>query len=254
MGNLIKRFPGKVSSICFYGDCCICHSDLERVDEVRDYLYLGSCRAASNFKHLEDEKITHIINTADGMLRKYARNWHPDETRFIYHNIDLVDKPSQPISQHFEPCYHWIEKARERKDAKILLHCVQGKSRSVTIAIAYLMQKEKITVNEALSQIRGCRDVVHTPNKGFMAQLYAYEKKLGLGNERAERYVVKSGHTDSHQSRDRRNSKDDLLSKKSHTQTQSDTNQLLEECRTVNIGREKVWGKQTPADSQSSIG
>eukprot|EP00954_Amorphochlora_amoebiformis_P014514 1136124-Amorphochlora_amoeboformis.AAC.2 len=89
MGNHIKKLPGKWSAVCFYCDCCMCGSDLERVSKVREYLYLGSCRAAANFKHLEvrnpdqralsaksypsniqAEGITHIINTASGMLTK----------------------------------------------------------------------------------------------------------------------------------------------------------------------------------------
>eukprot|EP00471_Norrisiella_sphaerica_P003076 CAMPEP_0184486030 /NCGR_PEP_ID=MMETSP0113_2-20130426/7581_1 /TAXON_ID=91329 /ORGANISM="Norrisiella sphaerica, Strain BC52" /LENGTH=459 /DNA_ID=CAMNT_0026867731 /DNA_START=108 /DNA_END=1487 /DNA_ORIENTATION=+ len=187
MGNLLKKLPGKLSSLCFYGDCCICCSDLDRVSKVREHIYLGSCRSASNFQHLEDEGITHILNTAHGMLTKYARNWELAPKKFDYLLLDLVDKSSQSISEWFEPSYNWIENAiketTSERPTKVLVHCVQGKSRSVTIVIAYLMRKEGITVDECLKQIRMARDVVHTPNKGFMRQLRAYEQKLGLGEK-----------------------------------------------------------------------
>mmetsp|Transcript_12630 Transcript_12630/g.31044 ORF Transcript_12630/g.31044 Transcript_12630/m.31044 type:complete len:410 (-) Transcript_12630:126-1355(-) len=191
MGNLLKKIPGKYSSLCFYGDCCLCCSDLDRLSKVREYLYLGSCRAAGNFSHLEEEGITHIINTADGMLKKYARNWKLNHGKFNYFLIDLEDKSSQSIAEWFEPSYHFIEnalaKSTKENPTKILCHCVQGKSRSVTIVIAYLMLKEAISVDEALNQIRAVRDVVHTPNSGFMRQLYEFEKKLGIRRKKGGR-------------------------------------------------------------------
>jgi len=168
----------------------MCQSDLTEVSKVRDYLYLGSCRSAANFPHLEEEGITHILNTAHGMLDRYARNWELNPAKFDYLLIDLVDKSSQSISEWFEPSYNWIEKAlsesKPERPTKILVHCVQGKSRSVTIAIAYMMRKEGISVEEALNQIRDIRDVVHTPNKGFMKQLYQFEKELGIGGAKKD--------------------------------------------------------------------
>lgn len=166
------------------------------MNKVRDYMYLGSCRAACNYAHLREIGITHIINTAHGMLRKFGRNWKSVPPGFHYLPIDLADKSSQSIAQHFEPCFDYIEAARreagEGKTPKILIHCVQGKSRSVTIAIAYLMRKEGISVEEALNQIRAVRDVVHTPNRGFMRQLYKYERELGIAPARQQPGAVKA--------------------------------------------------------------
>lgn len=198
MGNNIKKFPGKMSSVCFYGDICIGGSDLRNLSRVRDYLYLGSCRCADNWDHLEEEGITHIINTADGMLKRYARNWELRPGIFKYFLIDLQDKKNQSIFQWFDPCYEWIEKARREGEetkgraTRILVHCVQGKSRSVAITIAYLMRKEGISVMKALNQIRAVRDVVHTPNKGFMKQLYKYEKKLGIKSDPEDDFPLNS--------------------------------------------------------------
>ncbi|GAB5354262.1 hypothetical protein AAMO2058_000104200 [Amorphochlora amoebiformis] len=152
---------------------------------------------------------------------QYARNWKERPDEFDYLLVDLVDKSTQKITQSFGPCFEYIEKARNEtkgRPPRILIHCVQGKSRSVTIAIAYLMMKEGITVDEALDQIREVRDVVHTPNKGFMKQLYEYEKKLGL-SKRSMPYSVQPGAevsrapTTTVPNCERRPSKDDLICK-----------------------------------------
>jgi dual specificity phosphatase 12 len=48
-----------------------------------------------------------------------------------------------------------------------------GKSRSATVAIAYLMHKHHISPPEALSNVRQARSICE-PNDGFMKQLELY--------------------------------------------------------------------------------
>jgi dual specificity phosphatase 12 len=52
-----------------------------------------------------------------------------------------------------------------------------GKSRSATIIMAYLMNKYRISRDEALSQLREGRPVCG-PNDGFMEQLEIYHRML----------------------------------------------------------------------------
>lgn len=52
----------------------------------------------------------------------------------------------------------------------VLVHCAQGISRSASILIGYLMARERLAYESALSALQGVRPVVQ-PNPGFVLQL-----------------------------------------------------------------------------------
>lgn len=51
----------------------------------------------------------------------------------------------------------------------MLIHCSQGVSRSVTLAIAYLMWRNGQTFDEAFAAVKTARGVAN-PNIGFVCQ------------------------------------------------------------------------------------
>ena len=55
----------------------------------------------------------------------------------------------------------------------MLIHCICGVSRSVTIMMVYLIKRKKKTVIEALEIIRKKRSIAN-PNEYFMYQLLLY--------------------------------------------------------------------------------
>ena len=56
-----------------------------------------------------------------------------------------------------------------------LIHCAQGKSRSVAIAISFIAVADNISINSALSNVKKCRKMAD-PNPGFMDQLQTFER------------------------------------------------------------------------------
>lgn len=60
---------------------------------------------------------------------------------------------------------------------RVVINCYAGASRSVTIVLAYLMYKNKYTVQEALSFVRQKRPIIN-PNYGFVCQLYKLQDTL----------------------------------------------------------------------------
>ena len=56
-----------------------------------------------------------------------------------------------------------------------------GRSRSVSIAIAYVMHKEGISLDIALARVKETRPQAD-PNHSFMTQLRELESELGLKN------------------------------------------------------------------------
>lgn len=59
----------------------------------------------------------------------------------------------------------------------LLVSCAQGKSRSGTMAVAFLVAKERLSVAEALARVQSARPLVQ-PNPRFMRALAAFEPEL----------------------------------------------------------------------------
>ena len=56
-----------------------------------------------------------------------------------------------------------------------LIHCAQGKSRSVAIAISFIALAENTSIDVALENVQKCRKMAD-PNPGFMDQLHTFER------------------------------------------------------------------------------
>lgn len=61
--------------------------------------------------------------------------------------------------------------------AVAIVHCMAGVSRSATLAIAYLMKTEKLSLEAAFSRLRAVRPVIR-PNLNFLRQLAQFEEEL----------------------------------------------------------------------------
>lgn len=85
-----------------------------------------------------------------------------------------ADNPDQDLTQYFPVCNDFIHGARLRKDCNVLIHCLAGMSRSVTIAIAYIMSVSDLHWRDALRVVRVGRRIAN-PNSGFQIQLQDFE-------------------------------------------------------------------------------
>lgn len=78
------------------------------------------------------------------------------------------------ITPHLQQALSFIREALySDKRNKVLVHCWRGKSRSVTILIAYLIRYHGMEPDEALSMIRETRPTAR-PNSEFRQELYDY--------------------------------------------------------------------------------
>lgn len=91
------------------------------------------------------------------------------------------DTPDQNLSQYFSVCNDFIHAARLR-EGNVLIHCLAGMSRSVTVAVAYIMTATHLNWKEALKVVRAGRAVAN-PNTGFQNQLQEFEQ-FKLSEER----------------------------------------------------------------------
>jgi len=138
--------------------------------QILDWLYLGGDRNSSNHKELTVRtNVKCILNVS-----VECRNHFPAE--FTYKKYDLEDTAQQEISAHFEEASEYLEEAR--KNAKnVLVHCIQGMSRSASFVMAYLILKNNMTLREAYNFVTSKRSIVK-PNPGFLDQLIKFETKV----------------------------------------------------------------------------
>lgn len=66
----------------------------------------------------------------------------------------------------------------------MLVHCLAGVSRSVTVTVAYLMQKRHLSLNDAYDLVKRKKSNI-SPNFNFMGQLLDFERSLRLEDRRA---------------------------------------------------------------------
>lgn len=77
-----------------------------------------------------------------------------------------------------------LEEARSREKG-VLVHCLAGVSRSVTITVAYIMHKCTLNLNDAFNLVRARKSNI-APNLHFMQQLHTFEKELNLNKSKGD--------------------------------------------------------------------
>ena len=146
----------------------------DKVNHIIDNIYLGDYRIASNYSMLKELKLQYIINCTFEIPSEFPND-------FQYLNISIEDSASQDITHSLDEAYMFItqhvrdDNNNNNTRDNILVHCVQGKSRSASIVIYYLMKKYNYTYDRALELLRRKRSVVN-PNKGFEQQLRQFEQ------------------------------------------------------------------------------
>ncbi|XP_013380210.1 dual specificity protein phosphatase 22-B-like [Lingula anatina] len=137
------------------------------MNKIVEGLYVGNIRDAQDRKRLDSNNITHILSIHD-----MAKKLHDDKE---YLCIKASDNAAQDLSQFFRQCNEFIHAAR-LSGGSVLVHCLAGVSRSVTVTVAYLMTVTNLGWRDTLKAVRGARQCAN-PNFGFQRQLGNYEEE-----------------------------------------------------------------------------
>ena len=140
------------------------------ISQITNTIYLGNIDAAFNKKKLKQIGIKKILTVMEAFGNHYGSN------EFIHKSIDVEDNYQTNIIRYFKDCFLFIE----GKD-KIFVHCAAGMSRSPTIVIAYIMWKNKLSLNKAIKFVKEKRPLI-SPNDNFMNQLKIFEELLIKNN------------------------------------------------------------------------
>ncbi|THH05320.1 hypothetical protein EW145_g4885 [Phellinidium pouzarii] len=112
-------------------------------------LYLGNLTTASTPQGLHERKITHIVSVCHDPIPAH----HP-QSGYVIHKIPVRDEPTEDLLIHLPAACHFIHTAMNTPGAVVLVHCVQGLSRSACVVAAYLMWSRRMSATDALTVLR----------------------------------------------------------------------------------------------------
>ncbi len=134
-------------------------------DFIVENIYLGDVEAALSEELLRKNEIDFVINLSNTRYQEYEN--------IEYFHIDIEDESDVEISTYFNIVN---EKIKEHPNTKILIHCMNSVSRSVTVVLQYLLQK--MNLKEAYEFLKSKRKQYTRPNRGFIRQLLDREKSI----------------------------------------------------------------------------
>ena len=122
-------------------------------------------------KELLKAGITHTIDATSDVPDRYVDTFH-------YYNIRVFDETDRDddISVYWNESNKFIEDARSQ-GGKVLVHCFEGISRSVSTVAAYLEWKHGMGTEEAMELIHETRPQ-GDPNDAYMHRLHELAHRL----------------------------------------------------------------------------
>ena len=164
---------------------------LQSASLISKHIVVGDRASAMDASKLQTLGVTHVLNSCAQLP-----NYHPN--KFIYMKIDVLgattvrspsstflaltidcfcsipaDNPSVQLITHHHKTSQWI-KHIESIGGRVLVHCVAGCSRSVTIVLMHLMSCHRVHLRDGWEHIKAHRQQM-CPNDGFKIQLAQLE-------------------------------------------------------------------------------
>lgn len=146
-----------------------------------DSLYLGDIHFAKDENLLRKIGITVIIDLIDDYPTEHSND-------FIHLRLPVSDQPTSTID-FAEGISKKIDQYLSQKK-KVLVHCIMGMSRSVSLIIQYLMTRHNKTLKESYDFIKEHRPLI-CPTFGFFTGLCNLDLKLhGKNSMDLDQYAI----------------------------------------------------------------
>lgn len=135
------------------------------ISEILPGLYISSAKESRDRSLLLSHSITHIVVGGHTLSMPFPKN-------FTYHRIPLFDVKSFPLLSYLPSLLGFTSCLGD--SSSLLLHCLVGASRSVSLCASLLMLANRWDSEETLAFIRGKRSVACV-NEGFRNRLREWE-------------------------------------------------------------------------------
>ncbi|KAF5358937.1 hypothetical protein D9758_004767 [Tetrapyrgos nigripes] len=135
---------------------------------IEGKLFLGNLTAARSSRSLSEKRVTHILSVCDEPIPAEL-----PESGIHHKRINVKDVDYADLLIYLPSAVRFIDEGI-RDGGVVLVHCVQGISRSAAVVAAYLMWSRRISATQALELVREAREQIW-PNPGFQEQLVLFE-------------------------------------------------------------------------------
>ena len=105
-------------------------------------------------------------------MTKEIPNHFEDSIKYL--NIPILDSVGQNLKSYLSNAINFIDDAHDN-DGKILVHCMGGVSRSVSLVTAYLMKSQNRKLDIAYEMVKEKRSISSISIE-FMGELMIWEK------------------------------------------------------------------------------
>ena len=136
---------------------------------LTDSIVLGGRDEANDEAVLKKLGVSHILNVANSLPCSF-------EDKFIYMHIPLHDSDDENIVNVMPKAIEFIKRVEDLK-GRVLVHCVSGVSRSVTMCVLYLVMQHRLPLKDAFNYIYSCRPFI-APNDNFKMQMAETEQAV----------------------------------------------------------------------------
>ncbi|KAH9038172.1 phosphotyrosine protein [Lactarius pseudohatsudake] len=145
------------------------------VSEILPRLYISDLQTAEDPAALAALGITHVLSAMPGRVAL------PSVLAAHATQVPLHDAPFAELAAHLPRTTRYIARAlRASPEARVLVHCAMGASRSVAVVCGYLIAAHGLHPAQALELVRA-RRAAAAPNRGFVDQLYEYHRSVAQG-------------------------------------------------------------------------
>jgi len=144
------------------------------VTEILPCLYISDLAFAENPALLSSYRITHILSVMPDSIFRPPPSLLPAQPARL--QIRVEDLPFAELAAHLPTTTSWIWNAlSSSSEARVLVHCGEGVSRSVSVVAAYLMASQGWPPMQSIDYIKSKRRIAN-PNFGFIQQLHEYSR------------------------------------------------------------------------------
>ena len=137
--------------------------------EIVPRLYVSDLAFVENPAALASLGITHVLSA----MRGYVALPHPIKRA----QCPLDDLPFSELAAHLPQTTAFLRAALMDPNARVLVHCVEGVSRSTSVVAAYLIAEYGWSPAQAIQCVKTRRRAAE-PNFGFVQQLQEYADSL----------------------------------------------------------------------------
>ncbi|KAK5582186.1 hypothetical protein RB653_003769 [Dictyostelium firmibasis] len=160
-------------------------SSMEKDQEMKDVKETISSSSTDELKEKQIEDVSTTITTSITSIKIDQVNEDVDgekvkELNIKYLRISISDSSRSKIENYFQEAIDFINQGNVDgcEKSNVLIHCKQGRSRSPSIVIAYLMSNEKWTLEKAFNHVSNVSPKNLTVNDGFKKKLMDLEMEL----------------------------------------------------------------------------